>query len=1118
MKRLRLAPITGLLVVGLLVGGMPSAGAQATRVILGKISDPLEVPVGYRVVGDLRENSPVVLRVTLEPRNRTELEALIVATSTPGNPLYQSFISPSEFADRFGPTRATQHRVVSFFQTHGVRAAFSGDSSMVLVVRGPAHSIEDIFHTHFVSVEGDSQRGYLTTSASFLPHEVASVVAGVAGLSSLPRAHSYAQPSLRPALAAPSACPSASSAAAARHAYLPAAIASAYGIDTALANGFNGSGRSVAIVSFADYFSNDITAYWNCFGLSNTLIDVPINGGPDASSAAVDGAEVALDIQQVASLAPGATIYNYAAPNDAFGFVDVFTAIANDHLADVVTVSWGLCESDAASQSLQPLFMQLAAQGQAVFVASGDSGASSCAYSASADDPSVDYSLTVDDPSNSPWVTGVGGVTLTSISPLVQSVWNGACGSAPCGGGGGASRVYPRPSWQVGPGVDLTLGRQVPDLSVMASPATGMLAYYSGSWRAFGGTSIGAPLMAALVTVGAQACSVQRLGFLNPRMYQMGIAGTGFNDVTTGSNDVYSMGGYSATAHYDMASGLGTPQPSEFLPSLCAQNQTATSTSYGTGAVAKWTFQYTSSGADLVGGRDVIRVTGVVNGGLPTSPMAYLINGVHPTSVVLSGATATLLLAATVSASTNVTLEVNGAVNASTASTRMVQISDSNDFSVFFSFTYTPSVIANVVLSGGGPAGVGSTGKNVVATVTDSSGATLSGVAVSATVTGGAIFEAANYGITNFSGQATFRIVDATVETVRVTATAGRISSTPVTIQFTSSWRQTPTTLTSKIGTLNGRPVASTSCGVVLRTSRGGLFSSLGSVASALSSQSKIKTPLAASDVDVTNGPNGSCLIAYISTIGQLTVLNVSQGVASATTYDTTTRRAAVAPGIVVSGDTMTVVSLSTTGRVLINQIQGSAVTTCDLTTTLKRPALSSAGLRLAEALAIVNDEPALSLREGTGLSLYAHRSAGDTWTRYNVVVLAIFDNSGTAALVGNATLVGGTLPHVYARTKLGHLVEFVPGGDLESYWTPIDVTETSKKCLLSGDIAVTLASPYQVLSVSRGTVYVAQRNGTVDHPWLAVGIKVSGATAVVGLPNGLVGVLAGTKLISLTT
>jgi hypothetical protein len=119
----------------------------------------------------------------------------------------------------------------------------------------------------------------------------------------------------------------------------------------------------------------------------------------------------------------------------------------------------------------------------------------------------------------------------------------------------------------------------VPDLSALADPDTGFIQYFTGTaagtcihecnngWDAIGGTSVGAPLVSALVAVATQACDVPRLGFVNPSLYAM--ASTGFIDVTTGSNDIFNVGGYSAGPGYDEASGLGSPDGAPFFAGLC---------------------------------------------------------------------------------------------------------------------------------------------------------------------------------------------------------------------------------------------------------------------------------------------------------------------------------------------------------------------------------------------------------------------------------------------------------------------------------------------------------------------------------------------------------------------
>jgi hypothetical protein len=132
--------------------------------------------------------------------------------------------------------------------------------------------------------------------------------------------------------------------------------------------------------------------------------------------------------------------------------------------------------------------------------------------------------------------------------------------------------------------------RAVPDLSVMADPNTGFIDYYTGTatgvcnhnctsgWGSIGGTSVGAPLVSALIATAAQTCAVARLGLVNPALYAM--ATTGFNDVTTGSNDLFGVGGYSAGPGYDAASGLGSPNATTFISGLCPPKLDVTKSSF----------------------------------------------------------------------------------------------------------------------------------------------------------------------------------------------------------------------------------------------------------------------------------------------------------------------------------------------------------------------------------------------------------------------------------------------------------------------------------------------------------------------------------------------------------
>jgi Pro-kumamolisin, activation domain len=1084
------------------------------------ISQGIAAPIGTTLLGETPDNTRLDLRVVLQPNNAADLAQFINDVSTPGNPLYRHFLTTAEFAQRFGATSFAIALVRSELRSAGLTVSALSPNNLVLRATGSAKQVSATFHTKLQRYrDASGEVATVATSRIGIAAPIARYVAGISGLNGFerPRARATAinASSARPSLTGPTACTSARNAATPQHAYLPNQIAQAYGLDTAYANGFNGAGHSVAVVEFADYYRSDMTTYLNCFGLSNTIVDVVMNGGGGAGTAADGGAEVALDLQQIASLAPGATIYNYMHPNDANGFVDVFNRIANDRLADSVSVSWGICEADVSSAAQQPLLQQLAAQGQSVFVAAGDSGSSSCAYGAEPNDPSVSYSPIVDDPSNSPWVTGIGGLSVTSISPLVQTVWNGGCGS-PCGGGGGFSEVYDRPDWQVGPGVTLTNQRQVPDISVLGDPRTGMLAYYAGGWQGFGGTSIGAPILGAMAAVGAQACGISNLGFLNPRLYQMAISGTGIIDVTTGSNDIYGTGSYSATSGYDVASGLGSPNPATFLPALCGQAHTFSSSRTGTGVAATWTFNYFSSGTTLTAATDSITIHGMVSGGLSANATDYTINGVRPSSVSVSGANATLVLGSDIAPLAAVTVIASGAINGFTPGSKVLEISDSNSAFTSFQATLTTSVVGTIASTVSSSPGVGTTGATVRVTVRNGEQDTIAGISVSLRAPTGVGVIPTSGGVTNLQGVATFRIVTGTTGPVSVTAVAGGVTAAAVSTTFISTWRSTTTAVPSAIGTVVGVPASSTNCGTVSRTSQGALYSTVSALSSMLvTSRGVTRVPSVASDPDVIDNPAGGCFITYVGKDAKVRLLAIANTRLVTTILNAASAdKAAVAsPGITIANGRVYVANISTTGDLYVSIVNGSRVTRANISALNAMPKVSGTGYALAQSVTSTVEGPSIALRIGTDISLFTYNATFDTWDGVDISGWARWTLGTNTTFIGNPTLAGESKLAVYFRTSKLHLIELLPLTTSNGSWVTDDLTSTYATLTPQSDVVLFGATARQLAVLVAGKIVVLIENGPPSETWLPVSVTLSGVKTLFADGSGNLGATLGSKL-----
>jgi kumamolisin len=111
--------------------------------------------------------------------------------------------------------------------------------------------------------------------------------------------------------------------------------------------GVSGKGRTLGIVTLANFTPSDVFAYWSGAGLTvdpNRLQIVNIDGGPGAPSDASDSLETTLDVEQSGGVAPCAKIIVYLAPNTFQAFVDAFAAAVESNSAETLSTSWGAWE------------------------------------------------------------------------------------------------------------------------------------------------------------------------------------------------------------------------------------------------------------------------------------------------------------------------------------------------------------------------------------------------------------------------------------------------------------------------------------------------------------------------------------------------------------------------------------------------------------------------------------------------------------------------------------------------------------------------------------------------------------------------------------------------------
>nr|WP_211283721.1 S53 family peptidase [Streptomyces antibioticus] len=580
--------------------------------------------------GATADSSRVSARVYLAGKDAAGLAEYAKSVSDPSSAAYGKYLSAGQAQSRFGATKAQVAAVKSWLTSAGLKV--TGVTQHYVSVTGDVAAAEKAFGTQLHNYAKGTKTYRAPSKTASAPESLNGAVLTVTGLDSAPHKATHADQLPGPGAVFKNSGPFSS--------YYGSNIAStlpdAYGTKIPYAvKGYTGkqlraaygagkyTGKKVR-VAITDAFASPTIAYdaatyakkhgdaaYKTSQLKQVLPNNYTHTGADECDASGWYGEETLDVEAVHAVAPDANI-TYVGAASCFDddLLDSLSKIVDDHLADIVSNSWGDIEANETpdvAAAYDQVFQFGAVEGIGFYFSSGDNG----------DEVANTGTKQVDTPANSAWVTAVGGTSLAvgkgdkylwetgwgtekaKLSADGKS-WTDFPGAFTSGAGGGTSKTVAEPAYQKGVVPDAlakannaTGNRVVPDISAIADPNTGFKVgqtqtFPDGSEKyseyRIGGTSLAAPVIAAVQALATEARGGKAIGFANPSIYAK-YGSKVYHDVTdtpTGSElavarvdfvngvdaadglatSVRSLGKDSsliAVKGYDPVTGVGTP-------------------------------------------------------------------------------------------------------------------------------------------------------------------------------------------------------------------------------------------------------------------------------------------------------------------------------------------------------------------------------------------------------------------------------------------------------------------------------------------------------------------------------------------------------------------------------
>jgi uncharacterized protein (TIGR03437 family) len=674
---------------------------NSQRVALpGHVSPRTKSGVDQGPVDASMELPYVIMVLKPSASQQADLIQLLAQQQDASSPNYHAWLTPEQYADRFGVSQGDIDKMVAWLGQYGLTVKSVARARNAISLGGAAGPIGSAFGVEIHRYQVGGEPHYANAADPTIPVAFHGVVLAIYGLNNF-----RLKPMLRPRAQPRDTIDGV-------HYLGPNDIATIYDITPLYNAGIDGTGQKLAVAGQTDIELSDIEEFRSYFALpanDPTVILVPGSADPGEDSG--DLQEADLDLELSGAVARGASIL-FVNSTDV---IDSLQYAIDQNLAPVVSISYGDCELQTPHSQLltfESWATQANAQGQTIFAAAGDAGAADCFVPTDHSTTDGNTSLSVDAPGSVPEVTSVGGTEFnegsgsywnstnatgqsSARSYIPEMAWNdSSVEGQPAATGGGVSIYFSKPSWQTGTGVPAGAFRYVPDVSLDASnDHDGYQVYTGGSFQQFGGTSAGPPQFAGITVLLGQYLvangfqSSPAVGNINPSLYALEPVTGVFHDIVVGNNIVIPCSsectlapiGYDTTVGYDEVTGVGTPD---------VYNLVTAWHSHSVAARVSVTMTLAASAASVTfSGTTVLTATVTsANSGTPTGAVTFTTGAYSLGTATLSGSGANAVATLTLSGvqlavgANSITAQYNGdtSYNGATATAGVTVTSTAN--------------------------------------------------------------------------------------------------------------------------------------------------------------------------------------------------------------------------------------------------------------------------------------------------------------------------------------------------------------------------------------------------------------------------------------------------------